>query len=171
MIILVVSGIRYVIVHGAVDPGRGNVRCCSKLYHSRAVFRLVNSFASTFSKKNEKHPLTLAQRINRTTIQRIATNAPSLQFLLSSTCIFLIDLIMASHNNNSNKDCSPPRTPTDAEMRAVFTMCRQNRWNSVLDCILSNPLIPTTSMVMDNHSTLVLCSLFESVSTVLNAFL
>jgi hypothetical protein len=36
-------------------------------------------------------------------------------------------------------------------MHAVFTMCRQNQWNSVLNCIRSNPLIPVTSMIMDNH--------------------
>lgn len=36
-------------------------------------------------------------------------------------------------------------------MHAVFTMCRQNRWCSVLNCIRSNHLIPVTSMIMDNH--------------------
>jgi hypothetical protein len=41
--------------------------------------------------------------------------------------------------------------PNREEMHAVFAMCRQNQWNSVLNCIRSNPLIPTTSMIMDNH--------------------
>ena len=45
----------------------------------------------------------------------------------------------------------PPRTPSLDEMHAVFTLCRQNRWNSVLNCIQSNHLIPVTSMIMDNH--------------------
>lgn len=55
--------------------------------------------------------------------------------------------------DNTHSPTAPPvRTPTDEEMRAVFSMCRQNRWNSVLDCIRSNALIPITSMIMDNHS-------------------
>lgn len=61
------------------------------------------------------------------------------------------------HTINSNDDDDIPilvpliRAPSQEEMHAVFTMCRQNRWNSVLDCIRSNHLIPITSMVMDNH--------------------
>lgn len=49
---------------------------------------------------------------------------------------------------NSNP---PLRNPSRAEMNAVFQMCRQNRWNSVLNCIRSNHLIPMMSMIMDNH--------------------
>ena len=45
----------------------------------------------------------------------------------------------------------PVPSPTRAEMHAVFTMCRQNQWHSVLNCIRSNHLIPVTHMVMDNH--------------------
>ena len=45
------------------------------------------------------------------------------------------------------------RKPSRAEMTAVFHMCRQNRWNSVLDCIRSNHRIPLTRMIMDNHIT------------------
>jgi hypothetical protein len=43
------------------------------------------------------------------------------------------------------------RPPTREEMHAVFHMCRNNQWRSVLNCIRSNPVIPTTSMIMDNH--------------------
>jgi hypothetical protein len=52
---------------------------------------------------------------------------------------------------NSHPSVLPIRKPTQAEMGAVFTMCRQNRWNSVWNCVRSNPLIPVTSMIMDNH--------------------
>eukprot|EP00934_Nitzschia_sp_Nitz4_P007906 Nitzschia sp. Nitz4//scaffold109_size72162//23076//24206//NITZ4_005843-RA/size72162-processed-gene-0.29-mRNA-1//-1//CDS//3329532754//7896//frame0 len=43
------------------------------------------------------------------------------------------------------------RTPSRSDMNTVFGMCRQNRWNSVLYCIRSNPMISVTSMTMDNH--------------------
>jgi hypothetical protein len=43
------------------------------------------------------------------------------------------------------------RRPNRDEMHAVFAMCRQNQWNSVLHSVRSNPLIPITSMIMDNH--------------------
>jgi hypothetical protein len=43
------------------------------------------------------------------------------------------------------------RRPNLEEMHAVFSMCRQNQWNSVLNSVRSNPLIPVTSMIMDNH--------------------
>ena len=43
--------------------------------------------------------------------------------------------------------------PTREEMKAVFAMCRHDQWNSVLNSIRSNPLISTTSMIMDNHIT------------------
>jgi hypothetical protein len=43
------------------------------------------------------------------------------------------------------------RRPNRDEMHAVFSMCRQNQWNSVLNCIRNNHLIPVTSMIMDNH--------------------
>ena len=36
-------------------------------------------------------------------------------------------------------------------MHAVFAMCRQNKWSSVLNSIRSNPLIAVTPMIMDNH--------------------
>ena len=61
---------------------------------------------------------------------------------------------MTGHNNHhQNNSPSVPlfRAPSAEEMHAVFTMCRQNRWNSVLNCIRSNHLIPVTSMIMDNH--------------------
>jgi hypothetical protein len=41
--------------------------------------------------------------------------------------------------------------PSRDEMHAVFAMCRHNQWNSVLNSIRNNPLIATTSMIMDNH--------------------
>lgn len=62
--------------------------------------------------------------------------------------------IMMSNDdtNTNNPGAVPPcRPPTQEEMHAVFTMCRQNRWNSVLHCIRGNHLIPVTSMIMDNH--------------------
>ena len=43
------------------------------------------------------------------------------------------------------------RSPSREEMRAVFQMCRGNQWNSVLNSIRSNSLIPTTNMTMDNN--------------------
>lgn len=58
---------------------------------------------------------------------------------------------MAFSNTHDGTHASPVRSPSEAEMNAVFTMCRQNRWNSVLNCIRSNHLIPVTSMIMDNH--------------------
>lgn len=57
-------------------------------------------------------------------------------------------------NTSTNNDIlysQPYRLPTREEMDAVFTMCRQNQWNSVLNCIRGNSFIPATSMVMDNH--------------------
>lgn len=44
-----------------------------------------------------------------------------------------------------------PRQPTTDEMNACFQMCRGNQWHSVLNSVKSNPLIPVTSMIMDNH--------------------
>jgi hypothetical protein len=43
------------------------------------------------------------------------------------------------------------RRPSCEEMHAVFGMCRQNQWTSVLNCVRSNPWISVTSMIMDNH--------------------
>lgn len=43
------------------------------------------------------------------------------------------------------------RKPSREEMHAVFGMCRQNQWTSVLNCVRSNPWISVTSMIMDNH--------------------
>jgi hypothetical protein len=43
------------------------------------------------------------------------------------------------------------RRPSREEMDAVFTMCRQNQWHSVMNCIRSNSRIAVTSMIMDNH--------------------
>jgi hypothetical protein len=41
--------------------------------------------------------------------------------------------------------------PDREEMHAIFAMCRKNQWNSVLSCVQNNPIIPITSMIMDNH--------------------
>jgi hypothetical protein len=44
-------------------------------------------------------------------------------------------------------------SPTKDEMHNVFKMCRWNQWNSVLNLLRSNPLIPITNITMDNHIT------------------
>lgn len=56
-----------------------------------------------------------------------------------------------SHHHHLEEDPLPSRPPTADEMNACFQMCRGNQWNSVLNCIKNNPLIPVTSMIMDNH--------------------
>ena len=43
------------------------------------------------------------------------------------------------------------RAPSQDEMRAVFRMCRRNQWDSVLNSIRSNCLIPMTEMTMGNN--------------------
>jgi hypothetical protein len=62
--------------------------------------------------------------------------------------------VKAKTDKNSHhlkEDPLPSRPPTADEMNACFQMCRGNQWNSVLNCIKNNPLIPVTSMIMDNH--------------------
>ena len=58
-----------------------------------------------------------------------------------------------SSRDSNEQITSPPRLrkPSRDEMQAVFIMCRHNQWNSVLNCIRGNHLIPVTSMTMDNH--------------------
>lgn len=80
----------------------------------------------------------------------LLTSVLPINTLLPWTVVVVV-VIMAFSNNHDDTHASPVRTPTEAEMNAVFTMCRQNRWNSVLNCIRSNHLIPITSMIMDNH--------------------
>ncbi|KAL3914137.1 MAG: hypothetical protein SGILL_006219 [Bacillariaceae sp.] len=52
-------------------------------------------------------------------------------------------MAMASHASH--------RTPSEAEMKAVFVMCRKNQWRSVLNSVRSCGQIGTTSMTMQNH--------------------
>jgi len=57
-----------------------------------------------------------------------------------------------SHEKCSRSNRHPSfRAPSRDEMRAVFLMCRGNQWDSVLNSIRSNHLIPTTNMTMDNN--------------------
>jgi hypothetical protein len=49
------------------------------------------------------------------------------------------------------------RPPTREEMDAVFALCRNNHWTSCLQCLKTNPLIGTTTMIMDNHITTTVC--------------
>lgn len=50
-----------------------------------------------------------------------------------------------------NQRQAPYRTPSREEMTAVFRMCREDKWNSVLNSIRSNRNIQTTKMTMDNN--------------------
>lgn len=63
--------------------------------------------------------------------------------------------IMSTTNTNSPTVMIRGRggasIPGREEMRAIFAMCRKNQWNSVLRCLQHNPIIPVTSMIMDNH--------------------
>lgn len=53
--------------------------------------------------------------------------------------------------HQAEEDPLPSRPPTTDELNACFQMCRGNQWNSIQNCIKNNPLIPVTSMIMDNH--------------------
>jgi hypothetical protein len=45
------------------------------------------------------------------------------------------------------------RSPSRGEMDAVFVMCRNNQWRSVLNSVRSCPQIAVTGMTMQNHIT------------------
>ena len=47
----------------------------------------------------------------------------------------------------------PNQAPSREEMKAVYTMCRENKWESVLERIRINPLIPTTILTAKNNLT------------------
>jgi len=53
-------------------------------------------------------------------------------------------------DNGVNRNYSS-NSPSRDEMRAVFQMCRSNKWTSVLNMCRSNVLIPATNMTMDNN--------------------
>ena len=62
-----------------------------------------------------------------------------------------ITSVNASNDVGSSVKYMNRRVPGREEMHAIFLMCRKNQWKSVLSCIQDNPMIPLTSMIMDNH--------------------
>ena len=47
--------------------------------------------------------------------------------------------------------------PSKEEMDAVFALCRNNHWSSCLQCLKTNPMIGTTTMVMVSYYVWWLC--------------
>ena len=45
----------------------------------------------------------------------------------------------------------PSQAPSREEIKAVYNMCRQNKWELVLESIRSNPLISTTILIAKNN--------------------
>lgn len=99
-------------------------------------------------------------------------HAPTFHSLHTSINTFIRPFIYSSINSKMNAVSSSSSTnmpspdralsqnhdedtllqvPGREEMRAIFVMCRKNQWNSVLRCVQNNPMIPITSMIMDNH--------------------
>lgn len=48
-------------------------------------------------------------------------------------------------NNDGMIDEAPP---SKDEMMAIFSLCRNNHWNSCLQCLRTNPEIGVTTMTM-----------------------
>ncbi|CAJ1937892.1 unnamed protein product [Cylindrotheca closterium] len=80
---------------------------------------------------------------------------------LSNTCFLKSPTDRGVNQDNSNSNSNNQagasssstalRTLGRSDMHAIFSMCRKNQWNSVLSCVQTNPQIPVTSMIMDNH--------------------
>mmetsp|Transcript_37831 Transcript_37831/g.91744 ORF Transcript_37831/g.91744 Transcript_37831/m.91744 type:complete len:406 (+) Transcript_37831:768-1985(+) len=69
---------------------------------------------------------------------------------ISNTCFLNAPTDRAANADNNNQVAIPTMLGRN-EMHAIFSMCRKNQWNSVLRCVQTNPQIPVTSMIMDNH--------------------
>lgn len=75
---------------------------------------------------------------------------------ISNGCFLNSSPTAHAKQDNNNGIIIPSSSPDPTmlgrnEMHAIFSMCRKNQWNSVLRCVQTNPQIPITSMIMDNH--------------------
>jgi hypothetical protein len=64
-----------------------------------------------------------------------------------------------------NSHYASVNAPSSWDKRDVFKLCRNNQWNQVHQCVLQDPTIATTPLIMDNNiSTTILHQAISSKS-------